>query len=168
MPKLPFLAVGAITLVLGLAACGSSSSSSSSSSSQSAGGSSSSSSSAAAGPYGAAPVSSSSSSTSAAAGAGAASGALSIAANPSGQLAYTKKTLTAKAGTVKIAFTNMSPLHHNFTIQKGTSGAVVGATPTFNGGTKTLTVKLAPGTYTFYCSVPGHRMAGMQGTLTVT
>ena len=44
---------------------------------------------------------------------------------------------------------------------------MVGATPTFDGGTKVLSVKLAAGTYTFYCSVPGHRMAGMVGTLTV-
>ena len=44
---------------------------------------------------------------------------------------------------------------------------MVGATPTFQGATKTLSVKLKPGTYTFYCSVPGHRQGGMQGTLTV-
>jgi uncharacterized cupredoxin-like copper-binding protein len=47
------------------------------------------------------------------------------------------------------------------------SGAVVGATPTFSGGAKTVSVSLKPGTYKFYCSVPGHRMAGMEGTLTV-
>jgi uncharacterized cupredoxin-like copper-binding protein len=44
---------------------------------------------------------------------------------------------------------------------------VVGATPTFQGGSKTLTVSLTPGTYKFYCSVPGHRQAGMEGTLVV-
>jgi uncharacterized cupredoxin-like copper-binding protein len=58
-------------------------------------------------------------------------------------------------------------LGHNLTIQQGTSGAVIGATPTFQGGTKTLKVQLKPGTYTFFCSVPGHRDGGMQGTLTV-
>ena len=46
--------------------------------------------------------------------------------------------------------------------------AGIGATPTFSGGKKTLVVKLKPGTYTFFCSVPGHRQAGMQGTLTVS
>jgi plastocyanin len=157
MPKLPILA--ALTaLSLGLAACGSSSSSSSATSAAGA--------TSASSGTGTSTSASSGTGTSGGAAAGA-GGAQAIAANPSGQLAYTKKTLTANAGTVKIAFTNKSPLGHNLTIQKGTNGAVVGATPTFDGGTKVLSVKLAPGTYTFFCSVPGHRMAGMVGTLTV-
>ena len=44
---------------------------------------------------------------------------------------------------------------------------MLGATATFQGGTRTLTLTLPPGTYTFYCSVPGHEAAGMKGTLTV-
>jgi plastocyanin len=154
MPKLPILAAGVSALALGLAACGSSSSSSSSP--------------AAAATSTAATSTAASSSASSSAAPTGGSSSQAIAAQPSGALAFTKKTLTAKAGTVSFAFTNKSPESHNFTIQKGTSGAVVGATPTFDGGTKTLSVKLAPGTYTFYCSVPGHRMAGMQGTLTVS
>jgi uncharacterized cupredoxin-like copper-binding protein len=62
--------------------------------------------------------------------------------------------------------TNMSPLEHNVTIASGST--VLGATPTFRGGSKTLTLSLKPGTYVFYCSVPGHRQAGMEGTLTVS
>jgi plastocyanin len=95
-----------------------------------------------------------------------ASGSLSLAANPEGQLKYNTNTLTASAGKVSIDFTNMSPLEHNVTIESS-SHAVVGATPTFKGESKTLTVTLKPGTYKFYCSVPGHRMAGMEGTLVV-
>jgi uncharacterized cupredoxin-like copper-binding protein len=103
------------------------------------------------------------------AGRGAASGSgtstLKDEADPGGQLRYTAKDLSAKAGTVTIDFTNASPLTHNLTITQGTK--VLGATPTFQGGAKTLTLNLKPGAYTFYCSVPGHRQAGMEGKLTV-
>jgi uncharacterized cupredoxin-like copper-binding protein len=96
---------------------------------------------------------------------GSGSSSLKEEADPEGQLSFTTKNLSAKAGSVTIGFANSSPLEHNLTIAQGTK--VLGATPTFQGGTKTLTLKLAPGTYTFYCSVPGHRAAGMEGKLTV-
>jgi uncharacterized cupredoxin-like copper-binding protein len=63
-------------------------------------------------------------------------------------------------------FTNKAPLAHNVTIESP-GGGTLGATPTSQGGSKTLTLKLGAGTYKFYCSVPGHRAAGMEGTLTV-
>jgi uncharacterized cupredoxin-like copper-binding protein len=91
---------------------------------------------------------------------------LALAANPGGQLSFNTKTLSAKAGQVTISLNNASPLEHNLTIARGTS--VLGATPTFVGGSRTLTLTLKPGTYTFYCSVPGHRYAGMEGTLKVS
>jgi plastocyanin len=91
---------------------------------------------------------------------------LAVEANPEGQLKYNKTTLTAKAGKVSIDFTNTAPLGHNLTVAAA-SGTVVGATPTFQGGSKALALNLNPGSYKFYCSVPGHRMAGMEGTLTV-
>jgi plastocyanin len=84
---------------------------------------------------------------------------------PGAQLAYNTKLLTSKAGAVTITMTNMSPIEHNVTIAEGTK--VLGATPTFTGGTKAVTLNLKPGKYTFYCSVPGHRQAGMEGTLVV-
>jgi plastocyanin len=90
---------------------------------------------------------------------------LSLQADPSGMLAFIPTSLTAKAGKVTIAFANQSPIQHNLAVAKGTS--VLGSTPVFNGGAQSLTVTLARGTYTYYCSVPGHRQAGMQGTLTV-
>jgi plastocyanin len=94
------------------------------------------------------------------------SSSLSLEANPEGQLKYNTTSLTAKAGKVSIDFSNSSPVGHNVTIESS-SGAAVGATPTFQGGSKTLTLNLKPGTYKFFCSVPGHRMAGMEGTLVV-
>jgi uncharacterized cupredoxin-like copper-binding protein len=96
---------------------------------------------------------------------GSGSTSLKEEADPGGQLRFTTENLSAKAGVVTISFANTSPLMHNMTIAQGTT--VLGATPTFQGASKTLTLKLAPGIYTFYCSVPGHRAAGMEGKLTV-
>lgn len=148
MSKFPVIALSAGVLALGVAACGGSSSSSTSSS--------------------AAPASSSTTTSGSTSGGGGGGATISQAADPSGALKFTKSSLTAKAGKVTIDFTNSSSIGHNLTIQQGTNGSVVGATPTFQGGSKTLSVTLKPGTYTFFCSVPGHRMAGMQGTLTVS
>jgi plastocyanin len=90
---------------------------------------------------------------------------LSQAADPTGTLHFAKSALTAPAGTVTINFANQAPLPHNLTIAQGTT--TIGATPTFQGGSRSLKLNLKPGSYVFYCSVPGHRQGGMQGTLTV-
>jgi plastocyanin len=89
-----------------------------------------------------------------------------LAANPAGQLAYEPKQLTAKAGKVTIDMANMSPVEHDVAVAQGST--VLGQTPVFSGGSKSVTLTLKPGTYTFYCTVPGHRQAGMEGTLTVS
>jgi plastocyanin len=89
-----------------------------------------------------------------------------LEANPGGQLSYDVKRLSAKAGKLTIAFTNASALEHNVTVAQGSK--VLGATPTFVVGSRSLTLSLKPGTYSFYCSVPGHRQAGMEGTLNVS
>jgi plastocyanin len=155
MTRIPLLAALAVT-ALGVAACGSSSSSSSSSAAAPA--------TSTAATSTAAPATSSSSAAPAATGG---AGAVTEAADPSGALKFTSDSLTAKAGKVTINFTNKAPEDHNFTLATA-SGKTVGATPTFAGGTKTLSVTLKPGTYTFFCTVPGHEMAGMKGTLTVS
>ena len=98
--------------------------------------------------------------------AGKAGSSLTLAADPAGALAYNTKQLSAKAGAVTITMTNMSPLEHNVTVAEGSK--VLGATPTFKGGSMKLTLQLKPGKYVFYCSVPGHRQAGMEGTLNVS
>ena len=92
-------------------------------------------------------------------------GALTIPADPSGALAFSFGKATATAGKVTFNMPNQSPVTHNIAIQgNGASGAgaFVG-----HGGTSTFSVTLKPGTYTFYCQVPGHAAAGMKGTLTV-
>jgi uncharacterized cupredoxin-like copper-binding protein len=87
-----------------------------------------------------------------------------LSADPSGALRFTSSALTAKAGTVTLVMKNPSGagMPHGVAIQDHGSGKVVAP-----GGTSTVTAKLAPGTYTFLCPVPGHAQAGMTGTLTV-
>src|SRR3954470_22839079 len=90
---------------------------------------------------------------------------LALAADPSGQLAYDKKSLTAKAGQVTIDFTNDSQIPHNVTIEQGEDEQ--GSTDTIQGSKTSKSFNLKAGTYSFYCSVANHEDAGMKGTLTV-
>ena len=92
---------------------------------------------------------------------------VSLEANKEGQLEYNTKALSAKAGKVAIALTNMAALAHSVAVES-TSGERIGSLEPFSGGTKNLSLSLKPGTYKFFCTVPGHRQAGMEGTLKVT
>jgi plastocyanin len=93
-------------------------------------------------------------------------GTIRISADPGGDLAFEQETVTAKAGTNKIVFTNESSLPHDVKIEE--DGEDIGGTEVVTDGTAEATVKLEAGkSYTFYCSVPGHRQAGMEGKLTV-
>jgi mono/diheme cytochrome c family protein len=95
-------------------------------------------------------------------------GKLQIDADPSGQLAYTAASATATAGSVTINSQNKSSTPHDIAIQQGTNGPTLAAgKQVTGGGVSTVTVDLKPGKYTFYCTVTGHRQAGMVGTLTV-
>lgn len=87
-------------------------------------------------------------------------------ADPDGELAYTTTEASAKAGKVTIDFNNPQGLTHDVAIEDS-SGEEVGKTDLIAGEETSTTVDLKPGEYTFYCSVPGHREAGMEGTLTV-
>lgn len=94
-------------------------------------------------------------------------GKLELEAAPNGQLAYTTSKAVAQAGQVTISMKNMSGVMHNVAIQSGTNGPVLGKTEFQTKGSASFSVKLKPGTYTFFCQAPGHRAAGMLGTLTV-
>lgn len=91
---------------------------------------------------------------------------LAIEAGPETGLAYTSTEETAEAGEVTIDFTNAQSIAHDVAIEDA-SGEQVGKTEIITEGEDSTTVELEPGEYTFYCTVPGHREAGMEGTLTV-
>jgi uncharacterized cupredoxin-like copper-binding protein len=90
-----------------------------------------------------------------------------VAAAPNGQLAFVPKSINTKSGMNTFVFNNSSAVDHSMVIEKPGGGDLAG-TPVFQGGTKKFQVNLQKGTYTFYCSVPGHRQAGMVGTITVS
>jgi len=92
--------------------------------------------------------------------------ALAFEADPAGGLAYTSKTATASAGKVTVDFTNPQPIPHDVAIEDD-SGKTVGQTEVLAEGSDSAVVDLKPGEYTFFCTIPGHREAGMEGTLTV-
>jgi plastocyanin len=83
-----------------------------------------------------------------------------------GDMFYEPTQLSAPAGTVEITLVNEGAAQHDLVIEElGDLELIPLVDP---GDTVTGSVDLEPGTYTFYCSVPGHRAAGMEGTLTVT
>lgn len=88
-----------------------------------------------------------------------------IRADPSGALAYLHDDAEAKAGAVTIELDNPSDVVHDVTVEG--EGGRLGATDRVTAGDAATELELDPGTYTFYCSVTGHRAAGMEGTLTV-
>ena len=66
------------------------------------------------------------------------------------------------AGKLTVESRNQASIPHDIVIDgKGNGAEVTG------GGVSKFTATFAKGTYTFYCSVPGHRQAGMEGKLTV-
>ena len=137
------LAVAALA-VLGLAACGGSSNNNSTTA-----------------------ASTPASTTPAGGGGGAGGGSTVDISTPGGStLAYDQKDVSAKAGSVTINFDNKEALQHDVAVADS-SGKILGQTDLVSSGTSNTTVDLQPGTYTFYCTVPGHKEAGMEGTLTV-
>jgi plastocyanin len=100
------------------------------------------------------------------AGGGGGASAVDISAAADGSLAFDQTDLTTKAGAVTINFDNPASLTHDVKVEDS-SGTELGGTDLVSQGDATATVDLQPGSYTFFCSVPGHREAGMEGTLTV-
>jgi plastocyanin len=82
-----------------------------------------------------------------------------------GALVFEPSKLTANAGTVTIQYDNPSPVDHSVAIEAG--GETLAESEIGTETTLTATADLEPGEFIFYCTVPGHREAGMEGTLAV-
>jgi uncharacterized cupredoxin-like copper-binding protein len=78
-------------------------------------------------------------------------------------IAFDPKALTIPANTdVTISLPNTGAAQHNFSIDE--LNISVDVPP---GQTGSVTINAPAGTYQYYCNVPGHKEAGMFGTLTV-
>ena len=91
-------------------------------------------------------------------------GTVQLAADPT-NIAYDTTSLSSKPGKVTIDFTNPSALEHDVAIEG--EGKEIAGSELIAEGKTSVSTELAPGTYTFYCTVPGHREAGMEGSLVV-
>jgi uncharacterized cupredoxin-like copper-binding protein len=73
---------------------------------------------------------------------------------------------TFSPGTYSFDVSNDGKVEHDLTVQ-GPGGKE--ATPLIPAGkTASVTVKLEPGTYDFFCAVPGHKQLGMDQKVTVS
>jgi plastocyanin len=81
-----------------------------------------------------------------------------------GDLYFDPEEVSAEAGTVEFSLVNVGAVEHDLVIEEAGDTEVAYAEP---GETVTGSIELEAGTYTYYCSIPGHR-AAMEGTLEVS
>ena len=81
-----------------------------------------------------------------------------------GNFFFDPKTVTAKPGIATIELSAKSG-SHDLAFDGAYSGFLLEADS--GGGADSKKIDLKPGKYTFYCTITGHRAAGMEGTLTV-
>jgi plastocyanin len=77
-------------------------------------------------------------------------------------MAFTTTELVANHGQVTLDIDNHDLWWHTFTIEELNVDVKLPS-----NGRQEITFAAKPGKYTFYCAIPGHKMAGMQGTLIV-
>ena len=100
-------------------------------------------------------------------------------------LVYAEPELTASGGNINLTFNNVGSIPHNWTLvnpeeeqavatdaqsnpDQYTSEMALAQTPMLDGGaSETISFSVAPGTYSFICTFPGHYAAGMKGTLVI-
>ena len=81
-------------------------------------------------------------------------------------MAWAEPTVTTSAGQTELTIECGDAVNHGLGVEGVADGVeLVACDP---GGSATTSVDLGAGEYTFFCTVPGHREAGMEGTLTVS
>jgi uncharacterized cupredoxin-like copper-binding protein len=82
-------------------------------------------------------------------------------------LAYTTDQVTIEEGETLLHLENPQNAPHDLDLEDA-DGELIADMETIGGGYADVPIPyLEPGEYVFFCSVPGHREAGMEGTVTV-
>ena len=98
-------------------------------------------------------------------GGGGGGSSVSLSAPQDGSKKFDQATVTAKAGTVTIKFSNPSSVPHAVELE---GNGVEKAGDVVTSGESSFSLDLKPGEYTYYCPVGSHRDEGMEGKLTVS
>jgi uncharacterized cupredoxin-like copper-binding protein len=80
-------------------------------------------------------------------------------------LQFSLDSTQVSAGTVTFVVKNEGDMPHDFAMD--VNGEEHKTAMIHPGETETLIVDLRPGTYSYKCTVPGHALLGMRGTITV-
>jgi uncharacterized cupredoxin-like copper-binding protein len=84
------------------------------------------------------------------------------------EIHFDQKQYSVTAGEVRVAYPNEGTQTHTFVVQDPKGDDVAPKLRVGPGKETGGVYQLAPGTYTVYCDITGHRAAGMVATLTVT
>jgi plastocyanin len=84
------------------------------------------------------------------------------------EYSFSLSRLKVHAGTAVIELANFGQDLHDLRVQRAGAKHIAGLPVVSPGARGELTVKLAPGRYSFWCSVANHRKLGMRTTLVVT
>ena len=94
-------------------------------------------------------------------------GSFNIEAHWTKTFSYTVNRIPAKAGKTLIGYTNPQDRPHDVAIEDP-AGKTIGQSKPLVTDAESFVVQLHPGVYHYYCTLPGHREKGMEGTLVVT
>jgi plastocyanin len=84
------------------------------------------------------------------------------------EYSFTLSRSEVPAGEVIVEFLNRGEDPHNLHLTEGLEGPQAGAFPNTSPGVhEDLELNMRPGSYTLFCSLPGHEAKGMHATLTV-
>lgn len=90
---------------------------------------------------------------------------LKVSVASGSELAFEQSSLSTSVGPTELLLDNRSDVAHDVAVEEG--GKELGKTQTVSASTASTNLDLKAGDYVFFCTVPGHREAGMEGKLTV-